>query len=127
MNDGRRKFTPISDDVFNELCLSILHFTINAFNHFQKVGAKIKAGVREHPAVGDEKQAKIKLAREEMKRKFDEFMKLQLQKKRFAEGNMSRTAFNNLEVFSEITGISVGLLHRFNILRIALASSIKKG
>ena len=83
--------------------------------------------MREHPAVGDEKQAKIKLARMEIKRKMDEFMKLQLQKKRFADGNMSRTAFNNLEVFSDIIGVSVGLLHRFNVIRIALALCEKKG
>ena len=118
-------FTPKSDAAFVELCLSILHFTINMFSHFCKVGAKIKANVKQHPARGARKQAKIKAAMDRIKDQFDQ-LGLQLKLKRYADGNMARVAFENLEFFSEVTGISVGLLHRFNVIRIALASSLKK-
>ena len=121
------EFVLAKEEAFVELCLSILHFTINMFNHFCKVGAKIKANVREHPAVGPRKQAKIKKAAEDIKKKFDDNLGLQMQKKRMSDGNMSRTAFNNLEFFSETVGISVELLSRFNVIRIALAESTKKG
>ena len=115
------------EEAFMELCLSILHFSINMFNHFLKVGAKIKANVKEHPAVGPVKQAKIKLASERIKKQFDENLGLQIQKKKMADGNMSRTAFRNIDFFSQTVGISRDLLWRFNVIRIALASCIKKG
>ena len=56
----------------------------------------------------------------------DQRLGLQLGLKRYADGNMARKAFQNLDIFSEITGISVELLERFNIIRIALASNFKK-
>ena len=125
INDPDADFTPINDEVFAEACLSILHFTINMFSHFCKVGAKIKANVRQHPAVGPRKQAKIKAALDRIKDQFDQ-LGLQMKLKRMADGNMARVAFENLEFFSEVTGISIGLLQRFNVIRIALASTLKK-
>ena len=119
-------FTLRSEDAFSECCLSPLHFTINMFYHFCRVGARIKAKVRQFPAQGEVKQAKIKLAYERIMKKFDE-LGLHITKKRLADGNMARTAFQNLQFFSDTTGISVGLLHRFNIIRICLVSTLKKG
>ena len=125
INVPGKNFPPVSFEVFNEICLSILHFTINMFRHFCKVGAKLKANVKEYYARGEAKQARVKAADEEIKAKFDE-LGLQLKLKRFADGNMSRTAFQNLEFFSEAVGISTELLKRFNVIRIALASTLKK-
>ena len=126
LDDDEIDFTPSDEEAFCELCLSILHFTINTFNHFCKVGARIKARVREFPAYGPVKQARIQLAHERIKKKLDDQLGLQLVKKRMADGNMGRVAFENLQIFSDATGISVALLSRFNIIRIALASTLKK-
>ena len=126
VNKPDADFTPNSDMAFCELCLSILHFPINMFRHFCNVGARIKANVKVYPAYGERKQAKIQKALDEIYDKFKE-LGLQLQKKRMADGNSARTAFNNLEFFSETTGISVELLSMFNIVRICLASTLKKG
>ena len=126
VNQPDTDFTPISDEAFCELCLSILHFTINTFNHFCKVGARIRANVKEYRPYGKRKNDKIKVELAKIKEELDNSLHLQLQKKHMADGNMARTAFNNLEVFSQILRISVELLHMFNVIRIALASSLKK-
>ena len=126
VNDSEADFTPVSDAAFVEICLSILHFTINMFRLFCTIGARIKANVKQYKARGERKRAKIDRAHARIYDQLDQRLGLQLGLKRYADGNMARKAFENLDIFSEITGISVELLERFNVIRIALASNLKK-
>ena len=110
-------------EAFSELCFSILHFTLRSFEHLIKVGARVKAGVREFPAYGPVKHAKIDLAEAHMITLFKELLNLDVNQPRDGgkgssnDGNTARTAFENPEIFSYITGISVELIMRFNIIR----------
>jgi len=112
-----------------ELCLSILHFAINTFNHFCKVGAKIKAKVKQYKAYGEVKQGKIALAMDRIKKNFDELGLNMFDKRRGGsntDGNTVRRAFANIPFFAQNVGVSEELLWRFNVIRIALASTLKK-
>ena len=123
-------FDPISDEVFCEMCMSILHFTLNTFKHLCNVGAKIKANVKEFPARGPVKQAKIKLAAERIKKNFDELGMNMFDKRRAGsnpDGNSARIAFRNTAFFAQNVGLSETLIWRFNVIRIALASTKQKG
>ena len=110
-------------EAFSELCFSILHFTLRSFEHLIKVGARVKAGVREFPAYGPVKHAKIDLAEAHMITLFKELLNLDVNQPRDGgkgssnDGNTARTAFDNPEIFSYITGISVELIKRFDIIR----------
>ena len=109
--------------MFSELCFSILHFTLRAFEHLIKVGARVKAGVREFPTYGEVKHAKIDLAEAKIITLFKEKLNLDVNQPRDGgkgssnDGNTARTAFDNPEIFSYITGISVELIKRFDIIR----------
>ena len=123
VNDLERDFRPDSLEVFSELCFSILHFTLRAFEHLIKVGARVKAGVREFPTYGEVKHAKIDLAEAKIITLFKEKLNLDVNQPRDGgkgssnDGNTARTAFDNPEIFSYITGISVELIKRFDIIR----------
>ena len=111
------------------MCMSILHFAINTFRHFRTVGAKIKANVKEFPARGAVKQAKIKLALERINKNFDELGLNMFDKRRAGQnpdGNSSRIAFKNTAFFADQVGLSEELIWRFNVVRIALATTEQK-
>ena len=82
--------------------------------------------------LGEVNQAKVKLAMSRIIKNYDDDKGLQLFKPRDGgkgssnDGNTARRVLEDEEYLSKQTGISVNLIHRLNIIRIALTCTKKK-
>lgn len=106
--------------------ISPLHSWIRLFECILHIGYRIDIQIWQ--IRGDKNKEKFQKRKQQIQQKFWERLSLHVDKPRANghgssnDGNTSRRAFNNPELFSQFTGVDLELIKSFRIILIALAS-----
>ena len=109
--------------------LSILHFSLNSFRNIMNIAVRLD--FKERDCRGEERKAKRDLQHERICIEFKQKLNLVIDVPKTGgfgtttDGNSCRKAFENAEVFAEITNVDVGLISRIWLISIAISTRIE--